>query len=231
MAYTDYYDWYEFCKAFKDVASSKYILDPYFNLNEFNRGSKYKLDKNGYLFFIVGEFTGNFGKSKNYDILRKHPYVINYNFYGNNKVLKTKVGSIEFSLCVNDLKDAYNQSKSRKMFDIFSDVFAGKYFTKCHEISSKLCENYDYITTAFINSPLSGYKFLHSYIENENYVLDFSRNLKMTKNDYESLLNPDVVSRISGNELVDDIIFTSHNYPPMTLKNFLVRHDQLVLKR
>ena len=62
MAYTDYYDWYEFCKAFKDVASSKYILDPYFNLNEFNRGSKYKLDKNGYLFFIVGEFTGNLEK-------------------------------------------------------------------------------------------------------------------------------------------------------------------------
>lgn len=53
----------------------------------------------------------------------------------------------------------------------------------------------------------------------------------MKKNDYYELLNPDIVSRIKGNQFVDDVVQTSHSYPPMALKDFLVRHDELILKR
>ena len=53
----------------------------------------------------------------------------------------------------------------------------------------------------------------------------------MSKDEYYDLLSPDVVSKIDGNRLISDIMFVSHNYPPMTPKDFLVRHNQLVLRR
>ena len=53
----------------------------------------------------------------------------------------------------------------------------------------------------------------------------------MSKDEYYDLLSPDVVSKIDGNRLISDIMFVSHNYPPMSLKEFLVRHDDLILRK
>lgn len=230
MIYTDYYESDEFSRAFNDVISlDKSGVDPYYNLDS-THNLKYKLDKKGYLFFIVGKYATNiFRDDLNY--LDKNTYILSYSVDGPIKYLNTILGNVRFSLCVNDVRDAYIKSNDRRIFDVLCDVYVGKYATRCHEIASMLGVNYKYITTAFINSPLENYKFLHSFVENDDNVLDFAKNVKMSKEEYYDLVKPDIVSKINGDRLVDDIMFVSHNYPPMTPKDFLVRYDQLVLRR
>ena len=102
---------------------------------------------------------------------------------------------------------------------------------KCHEVSSLFGVDYEYITTAFVNSPLEHYRYLHSFVEGGGYVYDFAKNLKMKKNDYYELLNPDVVSKIKGDCLISDLKAATNVYPPMTPKDFLVRYDELILRK
>ena len=231
MIYTDYYDSDEFNRAFNEIVKlDNSGVDPYYNL-DYSHNLKYKLDKKGYLYFILGKYTVNTLFNEYVcDFLNNHPYVWNYNVAGAEKNLNTSLGHVHFSLCVNSVKDAYFKSSDKHIFDILCDVYAGKYRSRCHEISSILGVNGDYVVTAFVNSPVKNYKFLHSFVQKGDEVLDFSKNVKMSKDEYYDLLSPDVVSKIDGNRLISDIMFVSHNYPPMTPKDFLVRHNQLVLR-
>ncbi len=233
MTYTDYYDPEEFDEALKvvnflDISE----VDPFYNLDKNIKGSSYKVDRKGYLYFILGRYTVNLLKTRRaYDYLDSHPYILDYSSIGGNRKLFTSLGNVSFSLCVNSIKEACMRGDDKKTIDTLCKVYAGKYATKCHEVSIILGVDYDYITTAFVSSPLEHYKYLHSFVEDGEYVYDFAKNLKMKKNDYYELLNPDIVSRIKGNQFVDDVVQTSHSYPPMALKDFLVRHDELILKR
>ena len=233
MAYTDYYDSEEFNDAFTIVNFlDRSGVDPFYNLNQYVQGSSYKLDIKGYLYFILGNYTINLLENTlASDYLENHPYILNYSVNESSKFLNTSLGDVRFSLCVNDIREAYMMSDDKKTIDILCKVYAGKYATKCHEISSLLSIDYEYITTGFINSPLDNYKYLHSFVEDGDYVLDFARNIKMKKADYYELVEPEVLSKINGDRLVSDLIEASHSYPPMTPKDFLVRHDELILKR
>ena len=232
MIYTDYYDSDEFNEVFNEIIKlDKSGVDPYYNLIS-NPNLKYKLDRKGYLYFILGKYTVNTLFNEYVcEFLNNHPYVCNYDVAGMKKHLNTSLGHVHFSLCVNSVQDAYFKSNDKHIFDILCDVYAGKYKNKCHEISSILGVNGDYIVTAFVNSPVKNYKFLHSFVQKGDDVLDFSKNVKMSTDEYYDLLKPDVVSMIKGNRLVSDIMFVSHNYPPMTSKDFFVRHNQMVLRR
>ena len=76
---------------------------------------------------------------------------------------------------------------------------------KCHEVSSLFGVDYEYITTAFVNSLLKHYRYLHSFVEDGEYVYDFAKNLKMEKDVYYDLLNSDVVSMIKGARFISNL--------------------------
>lgn len=231
MTYTDYYDSEKFHEAFKYVDFlNKTEIDPFYNLDHNVRNSSYKIDRKGYLYFILGKYTTNLFKLKN-DYLDSHAYILDYSIIGDKKGLFTSLGNVSFSLCVNSVKEAYIMSDDKKTIDVLCRVYSGKYANRCHEVSSILGINYEYITTAFVNSPLRHYKYLHSFVEDGDYVYDFARNLKIKKEDYYQLLEPEVVSKINGNYFIDDLRYASVNYPEMSLKEFLIKHDDFSLKR
>ena len=55
MTYTDYYDPEEFNEAFKVVGFlDRSGIDPFYNLDHNVRRASYKVDRKGYLYFILG---------------------------------------------------------------------------------------------------------------------------------------------------------------------------------
>ena len=233
MIYTDYYDFDEFNKALKDVSViDKSGIDPFYNLDSNLQNSHYKIDRKGYLYFILSRYTINLFKIRRaYYYLEKHPYILDYSSLGGNKKIFTSLGDISFRLCVKSIKEACMNGNDKNIVDVLCGVYQGKYAVRCHEISSILGINYDYIVTAFVNSPLDGYKYLHSFVLDGDDVYDFAKNLKMKKEDYYDLLNPNILSKIKGNTFVDEWRMASHNYPPMRLRDYLVRHDELILRK
>lgn len=233
MTYTDYYNPEEFDEALKMVSFlDKSGVDPFYNLNHNVKGSNYKIDKKGYLYFILGRYTVSLFKVRRaYNYLNSHPYILDYSSIDGNRKLFTSLGNVSFMLCVNSIKEACMTGDDKKTIDVLCNVYVGKYATKCHEVSSILGVDYEYITTAFVNSPLEHYKYLHSFVEDGENVYDFAKNLKMKKDDYYGLINPEVVSKIRGDNFISDLNAASHSYPPMRLKDFLVRHDELILKK
>lgn len=223
----DYYNFLEFNKAFEDVnALNKSGIDSFYGLDQID--VDYRLNRKGYLYFILSGYTTRlFKKSVAHDYLERHPYVLNYSSIDGNEVINTSLGNVSFKLCVNNIQGAYIVGKDKRTIDILCGVYEGRYATKCHVVSSLLGIDYEYITTAFVNSPIENYSYLHSFVEDGDDVYDFAKNLKMKKEDYYSLLDPEVVSKIEGNSLIDDLSYASHCYPPMSLKEFLVRHDEL----
>lgn len=86
MIYTDYYDSDEFNRAFNEIVKlDNSGVDPYYNL-DYSHNLKYKLDKKGYLYFILGKYTVNTLFNEYVcDFLNNHPYVWNYNVAGAKK--------------------------------------------------------------------------------------------------------------------------------------------------
>lgn len=224
----DYYEPLKFNEVFSLVKSfekpNSYCYYEFFRVY----GSKYKLDRKGYLAFIIGKYANNvFKEDYATDYLSHHPYVIGFDLDECVKHVYTVLGEVQFSLCISSLKVALIDKRSR----ILADVYLGKYVNKCHEISAILGTSYECITTAFVNSPIKDYKYLHSFVEDGNYVFDFARNMKLLKDDYYDLLEPEVTSKIEGSQFVTDLKYVRDNYSSMTSKDFLVKHDELVLTR
>ena len=230
MVYTDYYDYYEFARAFKDIEKIDDLgVDLFYGLDTLSKG-KYKINKDGYLYFILGKsIIYHFDRScLNY--LNNHPYVLDYDFKSSIKKMNTTLGSVRFSLCVDDVKNVC-MFGDKQVFDILSGVILGKYWDRSHEIVYLLGENFDSIITAFVNSPLDGYKYLHSFGVRDKFVYDLAYNLKMNKNDYYNLISPDIISSVKGSELAIDFERSSHYYPLMSIRDFLVRYNELVYKK
>ena len=86
MAYTDYYDSEEFNEAFTVVSFlDRSGIDPFYNLDHNVRCASYKIDRKGYLYFILGKYTTILFKTKlAYDYLNIHPYILEYSAIGDH---------------------------------------------------------------------------------------------------------------------------------------------------
>ena len=98
MIYTDYYDSDEFNEVFNEIIKlDKSGVDPYYNLIS-NPNLKYKLDRKGYLYFILGKYTVNTLFNEYVcEFLNNHPYVCNYDVAGMKKHLNTPIYSDFYS--------------------------------------------------------------------------------------------------------------------------------------
>lgn len=232
MLYNDYYNKEKFHKTFDFVSSiDDSGIDPYYNVNENVQDKRYKLNRKGYLFFLLAKYSTFSSYESVFDYLNSHPYINSYNVSNRYKILNTELGSVNFALCVDGIKEAMMMTDDSKLVKVLYDVYYGKYAVKCHEISSILGINFDYIVTGFVNSPLKNYKYLHSFVVDGDMVFDFAKNLKMNKAAYYDLLNPNIVSEIRGNDFVDDLIYASSLNPLITPKEFLLNYDKLIKRK
>ena len=78
-----------------------------------------------------------------------------------------------------------------------------------------------------MNSPIDGYKFLHSFTLNGDYVYDFARNLKMEKNDYFDLLDPDIVSIIFKDDILEDFNYYTKVLKKSSYRGFVFNYNSL----
>lgn len=210
----DYYNEKEFIQAFEEMKSNP---------------TKYKIDNKGYTYRMLSLLTPKIANDTAETFLENNPNILEYNIEKDLKYIKTTC-LIPFKLCIDSKKLAIIEKKDKNLFILFNNVYQGNYKTRCHDISFILSNNYEYVTTAFINSMLEDYKYLHSFIEDGDYVYDFARNLKIKKNIYYSLLNPDIQSKIKGEDVVKNAQIIKDEYPGITPKQYFMEYNELTKK-
>lgn len=210
----DYYNEEEFKKAFEELQTNP---------------NKYKIDDKGYTYRILSLLTPKIATNTAEEFLENNPCILEYNIENDLKYIKT-TSLVPFRLCVDEKKLAVIQKKDNYLFEVLNNVYNAKYKTRCHDISFILSNNYEYVTTAFINSMIKDYKYLHTFIEDGDYVYDFARNLKIKKQIYYGLLEPDVQSKIKSEDVVRHAKIIKKKYPDITPKQYFINHDKLIKK-
>lgn len=108
---------------------------------------------------------------------------------------------------------------------------------KCHEKSVELLlkTKDSKIVTGQIYTASTKSKYVHSWVEttidNKPVVLDYTLNAIINKDGYYSLFEPEVVSKISKQEFVEDlksICSTKQQSHDLTLKEYLLFHDRVM---
>lgn len=75
---------------------------------------------------------------------------------------------------------------------------------KCHIKSIELINLGDYLVTGYVDDTDRNYRVIHSWIETEKSVLDYTSNLIMKKEDYYKLRNVEVLNIVNKEDLYDD---------------------------
>ena len=205
----DVYNKDEFENAFM-IASfiDRSSVDPYYNLSLID--DEYKMNEKGYLYFLAYRYIDHMRNGT----LFNNPCVYGYD----NDTLRTFFGDVHFSLCTASFTSFLNNEDLK-------DVYLGKYFNRCHEICVRL--GFGDIVTGFVNSPIDGYKFLHSFTLNGDYVYDFARNLRMEKNEYFDLLEPDIVSIIFKDDILEDFNYYTKVLKKSSYRGFVFNYNFL----
>lgn len=115
--------------------------------------------------------------------------------------------------------------------DLIRELKSNKRYGKCHSRALDISPSIDgsKIVTGYII--VGNQKFLHSVIEYEyqgkNIVLDWTRNLKITKEQYIELTKFVELSSFEGRKVIDDIeiIFENLN---IGVKTYVVFRDELI---
>ena len=63
----------------------------------------------------------------------------------------------------------------------------------------------DRIVNAYIDDPTEKFRVVHSFIELNNKVYDYTKNLVISKEDYYRLFNVEVINTIDRNVYLEDI--------------------------
>lgn len=244
----DYYDQEEFDKVFDEffLSVEKYgentpFHDAYLSYLQIPQDVKekysldYEVDSDAYLFFLV-RFFGLKSPAQRRQLL-KHPYIKSLNIEDEISHLHTTFGDIDFKYFVKGIPDIfkktfqnYGYSPLIESFRLFRDEYIGAYNGRCHEASLQFCGPNN-VVTAFMCEPLSGLRYLHSFVESDERVLEASANIVMDKEDYYRLSRPEVVTKIPGEELFEIWNTLFQEYPrlkEMSIKQLLVEYDEVL---
>lgn len=158
-----------------------------------------------------------------------YPYIKNFRLFGKNKSLDTIFGQVPFRLYVNNPQIVRLKPKKARTLQ---EIYYGKRLGWCHTTSMELAHDDVHCVTAFINSYLKEVKICHSYLEDKKRgeIIDVSRNLVMDKSTYHSLLEPEVVSELTGEQIDSDCSFICEYPGEVKDKDYLVNHDEVMQK-
>ena len=163
-----------------------------------------KEEKRKYILSLIEHYTKLREKSIFGSLLKKYLNIKNLDF---SKIVYNKeTQEYEFEYLgeiytFNKISNFYGDKKTQK------ELESGERYGKCHEASiyfsmiNKDC----YILTGYINN--NGGTYLHSVIETqEGKILDWTKNLIMSKEDYLKLTDFKALERISGEEMIEIFI-------------------------
>ena len=176
-----------------------------------NKGLEQEANINYYgcIYFIISNYaTKAIPKKILQNPNQNHiPYIKYANLSKKIKLIKTNKNSIQFRLIVGSLSELLNKLITHKKIyhPLYKSLYQGTTMGKCHKLClSYPTQNYN-IVTAFMPNIFSPLKFLQTYQENEQNVIDLSHNIIIDKYTFYNLLHPDVKSIITNEQLLQDI--------------------------
>ena len=163
-----------------------------------------KEERSNYILSLIEHYTKLREKSIFGSLLKKYLNIKNLDF--SKIVYNEEKQEYEFEhlgeiYTFNKISNFYGDKKTKK------ELESGERYGKCHEASiyfsmiNKDC----YILTGHINN--NGGTYLHSVIETKDgKILDWTKNLIMSKEDYFKLTEFKALEKISGEEMIETFI-------------------------
>ena len=216
----DYYDIeaydqesYDFFMTVENYGSKHPFGDIYLSYLELPEDIKarlpkrYEIDPDAYLFYLI-RFYALKNPLQRKRFLR-HPYIESLTVNGEINHIHTVFGDADFKFWVKGLLDILQRSiKNRdnepisKTFKLLFAEYTGAYDGRCHEASIQFSGS-NKVVTAFVSEPQSELRFLHSFLENDERVLETTSNIVMSKEDYYQLSKPEILTIIPYEELYE----------------------------
>lgn len=160
---------------------------------------EFPIDKKGCLFYLLCKYATS--KDSRQRIISMSQ-VIDFKTKRGKNSIHTVLGDAEFELYLKNMFDIlvkYLDTDVSKIKTLW-DLYQGKLYQYCHYSVAELGKNYD-VVSAFVPGKFDRHRFVHSYLERDGMIYDVSNNLVMSKDDYYSLLSPEEVLKMSGEEL------------------------------
>lgn len=150
---------------------------------------------------------------------------------------------LNFKICklksINEYKfitrcDSYTFSKISDVFDFndyYNELTSENRYGKCHNRSFMfaIAKENSFILTGYING--SNLHVLHSVVEinayGKTYICDWTKNLIILKDDYIKLTNFKIISKISHNQLIEDMELINTLNLKECLKIYLLFREEL----
>jgi len=129
-----------------------------------------------------------------FHLKRKKPEIYRLQFEEEN---------IEFSKFSDLIMTSNFKQKMKMKFQLLNEK---KRKGSCHYWSMFFLEYFgDRIVNAYIDDPTEKFRVVHSFIELNNKVYDYTKNLVISKEDYYRLFNVEVINTIDRNVYLEDI--------------------------
>ena len=167
------------------------------------------------------------------------------NFTSNNKLLNLwcNVKGVKLKRINTDMCEIDFGNESIK-FSLISDLFindnsdvialkkqllnAKKRSGLCHYQSVSYLNSWgNKIVTGYVDDTIASQRDVHSWIETDINVIDYSKNLVISKDDYYRLLNPEVINEITKDELNCDIELL-RNFSFLSCKFYCLFRDEII---
>ena len=213
-------------KSIANLNTNNYLT----NINEIiNKGleKEANLSKEGCIYNILCGYAIKYITKKQLSKPQKYhiPY-INYAILNKKtKLIHTDKNEIHFKLIVDSFPQLLSKiiTNGKQFFPLYRDLYLGKTNGKCHQICLFYpIDNYN-IVTAYLPHIFTPLKFLHTYQENDNLIIDLSHNLIFDKKSFYSLLNPEIVSIIKTDNWINDF---KNKKVHGDIKNYLVNYPK-----
>lgn len=184
---------------------------------------KYEINVGYFIYWILAMYASNQVPETTFD------NSLIQNFDLNQKQIETELGKFQFDLLVKSLGGIFKQ-KNPLHFKYYYNIYRGKALGYCHKYTLEYPESSVQYVTAFIPIWFKGLKYLHSYVEStDGNIIDVSRNLVLPKTDFETLVNPEVVSIITPEEYQEDYPLLK-KHPEITTREYLVNKPKVKRK-
>lgn len=240
MAYDDYFtrdeyykDKEQFFAFLKELCGKNYGIDgPSYLADIIMAGKldevldKYELNISYFVYWLLVKYATR----KLDENILDNPLITEKNLTDEIKWVVFSEGKIHFKPFVSSLSLLRGLPSVRKN-KFYNNIYLGKVLGHCHNYSLAFNQPDVTYVTALIPSWHSGIRVLHSYIENtkRNEITDVSRNLVFPKDEFNALVNPDIISEITNSEFQEDLE-TLKNWPKANPRDYLVDKPKVLAK-